>query len=123
MICPHCGGHIDPVREKEYSKKTPMGGDNKYFSFALTVGLIREKAILFNDSINEFWIPVSQMRYSDGNISDLKVGDTVTIEIADWICKQKGLFDKEPEPPSKIDSGSGPIGSILNGDKDDTIPF
>ena len=119
MICPHCGGHIDETRKEEYSKKTPIGGDNKYLPFVLTVGLIREKAILFNDSINEFWIPVSQMRYEDGNIKDLKVGDTVTIEIADWIAKQKGLS----EPPAKIDSGSGPIGSILNGDKDDSIPF
>ena len=119
MICPHCGGHIDSDREKEYSAKTKMQ-ENKYLSFALTVGLIREKAILFNDSIDEFWIPISQMRYPDGNIKDLKVGDTVTIEIADWICKQKGLTDAPKE--YKPDTGSGSIGPVPDNDKED-IPF
>ena len=122
MICPHCGGHIDDVRQEVYSEKTPIK-KNKYYEFSLTVGLIRDKAILFNDGIDEFWIPISQMRYPGGNISDLTVGQTVTIEIADWIAKQKGLLNnKPPESYKPSDTGSGPIKSLANNDDDD-IPF
>jgi hypothetical protein len=121
MICPHCGGHIDETREKEYAAKTPIKKENEYYEFALTVGLIREKAILFNDGTDEFWIPISQMRYPAGNISDLAVGQTVTVEIADWIAKQKGLMDK-PEEYKAPDVGTGPIKSLAD-KNDDDIPF
>ena len=121
MICPHCGKHIDEDREKEYSSKTPMRQD-KYYEFTLTIGVLREKAILFNDGVDEFWVPISQMRYPSGNISDLKVGDTVTIEIKDWIAKDKGLLEeKGPSEYKAPDTGSGPIGPIPDNNED--IPF
>jgi protein associated with RNAse G/E len=98
MICPHCGKHIDDTQQQVYSEtgKKPMQ-KIKYHDFTLNVGRVTEKAFLFNDGVDEFWIPKSQMQFN-GDMNTIQVGQTVNVQISDWISKQKGLVDESGAP-------------------------
>ena len=98
MICPHCGKNIDETQQQIYSEtgKSPMK-KTKYHEFTLNVGRLTEKAFLFNDGVDEFWIPKSQMQYN-GDINSIMIGQVVTVQISDWIAKQKGLVDESGAP-------------------------
>lgn len=94
MKCPHCGGFIPSEQEtgrKPIQKK-------EFHSFTLNVGIVRDLAFNVNDGVEEFWIPKSQIT-TDIPMDEIKVGDTVTFEIPEWLARKKGLLDEKDDIP------------------------
>jgi len=45
-----------------------------------------DQALLLDDGDTEIWLPLSQIEYSGD------IGDSVVVEIPEWICLEKGLI-------------------------------
>jgi hypothetical protein len=48
---------------------------------------ITDKAVCINDGDDDVWLPLSQVEF-DGDVSE---GDTMTIEVKEWIAEREGL--------------------------------
>ena len=49
------------------------------------------KALLVDDSSGEVWIPKSQIGNDPDDYEDM-IGETVTLEIPEWLAEEKGFI-------------------------------
>lgn len=125
MICPHCGKHIDKIREQEYSRQAKPKTDSKniVISFILELNPVDKKAVLVSDTVGKMWIPRSQIK---SGLANAKQGEPVDLKITKWIAKQKGLIGDGPK--DYIDDDWKPSYPSSNSDSeppphtDDDIP-
>jgi hypothetical protein len=103
MICPHCGKHIDQVRKKEYSGGKQQ--EKKFIEFSFKIKRETAKAIGV-DWLGEetLWLPKSQCRHTTGEAigeDDFDEGQVVSLNLTEWIAKEKGLIEENGEAKPK----------------------
>ncbi len=68
-----------------------MSGRELY-SFTFEVVHSTNKAVLFTDGVEEFWIPKSQIVADENVIEDLEEEDRITIMLEEWLVEKKELI-------------------------------
>jgi hypothetical protein len=101
MICPHCGKSIDDDRKRVYGNGKTQ--DKKYISMTFRVMNETEKAIAVDWFDEKIWMPKSQIKAEDGGpAGGYNKGETVTIQVSEWIAKEKGFIEAQDEPSPPI---------------------
>ena len=59
----------------------------------VTRDAIALKPPIYRGNIALDWIPKSVIKDSDTDIDEIEAGDEITIEIPEWLARQKGLAE------------------------------
>ena len=64
--------------------------DIEYVEICTVFQTQTDKAVLVSDGDEDVWLPKSCVEF-DRDFEDLERGDTITIQVAEWLAEQEGL--------------------------------
>lgn len=101
MICPHCGKFIDDDRKRVATEGKTQ--EKKFIDMTFMFVRESDKAIAVDWFGENIWMPKSQLKTLDGGqVGGYAPNETITIQVSQWIAKEKGLIEhREEEDPRK----------------------